>query len=74
MLFNNKISVTINGKKTKIITSQKVTIYHLITFLGYKFNYIALECDNNIILKTEWKNVYLKNNTNIEVVTIVGGG
>jgi thiamine biosynthesis protein ThiS len=74
MVFNNKISVTVNGKKTKIVTSQKVTIYHLITFLGYKPNYIALECNNSIIFKTEWKKIYLKNNTNIEVVTIVGGG
>jgi len=74
MLFDNNILVTINGKKIKISTYQKVTIYHLIIFLGYEPNYIALEYNNSIILKTEWKTVYLKNNTNIQVVTIVGGG
>lgn len=74
MLYYPKILVTINGKKTKISTSQRITIYHLITFLGYEPNYIALEYNKSIILKTEWKTIYLENNTNIEVVTIVGGG
>ena len=52
MLFDNNILVTINGKKIKISTYQKVTIYHLIIFLGYEPNYIALEYNNSIILKS----------------------
>jgi thiamine biosynthesis protein ThiS len=74
MLKNKQIFINLNGKKFKIVTLKKVTIYHLIKFLGYKSNFIALEYNKKIVLKKDWKKVFLKTNTNIEIVTIVGGG
>jgi len=65
----------INGKQYKIVTfSNKVTLYHLLIFLGYKLNLIAVEYNGKIISINKCQKTYLINKSNLEIVTIVGGG
>jgi len=49
-------------------------LYHFIVFLGYQFSLIAIEYNNTIITESSSKTLWLKNNSQIEIVTIVGGG
>lgn len=74
MLKNKYIYVKINGKQYKVFCFQKITIYHLIMFFNYKLNLIAVEYNGVIIPENLYKLTSPINNSNIEIVTIVGGG
>ena len=43
-------------------------------FFNFKSNLVVVELNGKIIKKKFYKKVYLSNNSNIEVITIVGGG
>lgn len=66
--------LNINGKSFKLITSYKISLAHLIIFLGYKLNLVAMEYNGKIINIDNLDKVYIENHTTIEIVTIVGGG
>lgn len=71
----SELFLKINGKKHKIVSfSNKITLYHLLIFLGYKLNIIAVEYNGTIISINKCKKTYLINKSNLEIVTIVGGG
>jgi thiamine biosynthesis protein ThiS len=71
----SQLFLKINGKEYKIVTfSNKVTLYHLLIFLGYKLNLIAIEYNGKIIPIYKCEKTYLINKSTIEIVTIVGGG
>ena len=71
----SQLFLKINGKEYKIVTfSNKVTLYHLLIFLGYKLNLIAIEYNDKIIPIYKCEKTYLINKSNIEIVTIVGAG
>ena len=74
MLKNNYLKLNLNGKTYKIFCLKKLTIYHLLIFFNYKFNLIAVEYNGKLIQQNCYKTTYLLNNSNIEIVTIVGGG
>ena len=46
----------------------------LINNLNYKLNLIVVEYDGKLIKKNFYKTTYILNNSNIEILTIVGGG
>ena len=54
--------LTINGKQYKIKGSKKISIYHILVFLGYKLTLIAVEYNGKIVSRTKWKSIFLKNN------------
>nr|YP_010443993.1 thiamine biosynthesis protein S [Chattonella marina]UTE94880.1 thiamine biosynthesis protein S [Chattonella marina] len=64
----------LNGKQYKVRYFKKISLHHFLIFLGYKLNLIAVEYNGKIITRTQWKDIYLTNNINLEIVTIVGGG
>ena len=68
------INFNLNGRYYKIYYFRKLTIQHLLNFFNFKLNLVVVELNGKIIKKNFYKKVYLSNNSNIEVITIVGGG
>lgn len=71
-------SIFINGYKYKVYTKQHSTLLNFIKFLQYQNgkNLSILEYNGQIINFINEKKVsyFIKNNDQIEVITIVGGG
>lgn len=74
MLKKKIINLLVNGKRHKIYFSKKLTIQHLLTFLSYNSNLNIVEYNGKIIKKNFYKTTYLLNNSNVEIITVVGGG
>jgi thiamine biosynthesis protein ThiS len=74
MLKNNYFNLRINGKQYKIFCFYHLTIYHLLIFFDFKVNLIAVEYNGKIISPNFYKTKFVISNSNIEIVTIVGGG
>jgi sulfur carrier protein len=62
----------LNGETYYI--QQNINIFDLITYFNYNTTLLVLEYNKSICDKTNWKNIFLKNEDTIEIVTIVGGG
>ena len=62
----------LNGQK--YYTKQTVNLFDLVNYFNYNDSLLVLEYNNFICNKKNWKEVYIKNNDKIEIVTIVGGG
>ena len=50
------------------------TLFDIITYFGYNASLLILEYNNLICDKKNWKQIYIKNEDKIEIITIVGGG
>lgn len=74
MLKKKIINLLLNGKHYKIYCSKKLTIQHLLTFFSYHSNFNIVEYNGKIIKKKFYKTTYLLNNSNVEIITVVGGG
>lgn len=74
MLKKKFINLRLNGKLHKIYSSKRLTIQHLLTFLSYSLTLNIVEYNGKIIKKKFYKTTYLVNNSNIEIITVVGGG
>ena len=67
-----KIKIILNGKSRSL---QKATsVYDLMRSLKLSTDKVAIEMNKEIINKKTIKNIYLKNNDNIEIVHFIGGG
>ncbi len=66
------INVFINEIKTN--TSKKTSIELLLSNLGVKNKFIAVEVNQMIIPKSDYKNYYLKENDKVEIIKAIGGG
>ena len=64
--------IQLNGKKIPI--GSKLTIYDLLKKLKLNNKKVAIECNGNIIPKSNYKIRHLKNNDKLEVVHFIGGG
>lgn len=62
----------LNGNK--YCTNDDLTILELIQYFNYNSSLLVLEYNNLICSKENWKNILIKNNDRVEIVTIVGGG
>lgn len=62
----------LNGQ-TYYITGN-LTLFDLINYFNYNDSLLVLEHNNLIYEKKKWKNIFIKNQDHIEIVTIVGGG
>ena len=64
--------IIVNGKH--IADFENKTVLELIENLGYKLTFIAVEYNGEILPKSEYSNILLKENDKLEVVSFVGGG
>ena len=55
-------------------TEQDINLFDLINYFNYNGYLLVLEHNNLIQHKKNWKNIFIKNQDKIEIVTIVGGG
>ena len=62
----------LNGQK--YITSYNLTISDLVHYFGYNQSLLVVEYNQFICSKPEWNQIFIQENDNIEIVTIVGGG
>jgi len=62
----------LNGHKYS--TQHNLTILDLTKYFNYNTSLFVLEYNNLICNKKNWESTFIKNNDNIEIVTIVGGG
>tara|TARA_B100000768_G_C11138183_1_gene314908 strand:- start:223 stop:426 length:204 start_codon:yes stop_codon:yes gene_type:complete len=58
----------------KIFSDQAFSINDLLVFLNLNIDLIVIEYNKIILPKTLWKQTLIKNNDEVEFVTIVGGG
>ena len=66
------INFSLNGQAYYI--KKKINLFDLITYFNYNHNLLVLEYNHSICTKKQWKQIFLKNQDRIEIVTIVGGG
>lgn len=64
----------LNNEKYIIKIIQPITINEIVTFFNYNKNLIVIECNNKIYNIENWNKKIVKNNDNINIITIVGGG
>ena len=55
-------------------TKQNINLLDLLTYFKYNNLFLVLEYNKAISDKTNWKNIFIKDQDQIELVTIVGGG
>lgn len=62
----------LNGYEYKSSTS--LTLDEFIHYFNYNSTLLVLEYNNFICPKEKWKQITIKENDRIEIVTVVGGG
>nr|YP_010208187.1 Thiamine biosynthesis protein [Pseudo-nitzschia pungens]UBA15200.1 Thiamine biosynthesis protein [Pseudo-nitzschia pungens] len=58
----------------KYVTNSNISLYDLIKYFDYNESLLVLEYNQVIFNKTYWKNTFIQDLDEIEIVTIVGGG
>jgi|TARA_B100000482_G_scaffold174251_1_gene142627 thiamine biosynthesis protein ThiS len=58
----------------KIFSDQSFSVSDLLVFLNLNIDLIVIEYNKIILPKSLWKQTVIKNNDEVEFVTIVGGG
>jgi sulfur carrier protein len=61
-----------NGEEFYV--TQRITLNTLIQYFGYQSSLFVVEYNNFICQKNNWKEIIIKKNDKIEIITIVGGG
>jgi len=62
----------LNGEKYYI--KQSINIFDLLRYFNYSDTILVLEYNRSICNKIKWKDTFIKDQDQIEIVTIVGGG
>ena len=62
----------LNGQKYH--TKQIINLFDIVNYFNYNDFLLVLEYNNFICNKKNWKEIYIKDQDKIEIVTIVGGG
>jgi thiamine biosynthesis protein ThiS len=62
----------INGEQREF--PDGLTVAALVAQLGMKQDRVAVELNLDIVLRTQWETITLKNGDRLEVVHFVGGG
>lgn len=69
---SNIITVNINGSPYSC--KSQMTLHDLVIYLNFNLDLVAVEYNQQMISNGYWRNIQLKNEDKIEIVTIVGGG
>ena len=62
----------LNGERYYI--EHNIDLLDLLTYFNYNNTLLVLEYNKSIFNKTNWKNTFIVDQDQIELVTIVGGG
>ena len=68
----NKIQVFINGKRKYF--RENNSLFSLLDFLKIEKNGIAIEINQTVVPKSQYKNKIIRNGDQIEIVQFIGGG
>jgi thiamine biosynthesis protein ThiS len=63
---------SLNGQIYSV--QENITLFELINYFNFPDSLLVLEYNNLICDKKRWKEIFIKNEDKIEIVTIVGGG
>ena len=63
---------SLNGQLYYI--EKNINLFDLVTYFNYNDHLLVLEHNNLVQHKKNWKNIFIKDEDKIEIVTIVGGG
>ena len=66
------INFFFNGKE--YYTETRITLTQLVNYFSYNTDVLIIEYNNFICNRQNWDNIFIKNNDQIEIITIVGGG
>jgi sulfur carrier protein len=64
--------ITVNGNKISITNNS--SLYDYLVREGYTISFVAVECNDSIVPKTQYEEKLLTDGDVIEVVSFVGGG
>lgn len=67
-----KITFFFNGKE--YYSEIRITLNQLVNYFSYNTDVLIIEYNNFICNRQNWDNIFIKNNDQIEIITIVGGG
>ena len=62
----------LNGQK--YVINQSINLFDLVNYFNYNDSLLVLEYNKLICNKKNWKEIFIKDQDKIEIVTIVGGG
>ena len=65
------MKINVNGKVEQV---DDCSVYSFIVDKGLKPDSVIIEYNFKILKKHDWKDTYLKDNDNLEVLSFVGGG
>ena len=66
------MKIFINGVEKSLESS--LTVYKLVKDLGYEKKRVAIELNNEIISRSDYKNKLIVEGDQIEIIKAVGGG
>ncbi|MAJ23960.1 MAG: thiamine biosynthesis protein ThiS [Rickettsiales bacterium] len=69
---NNKIEIYINGKKK--IVNKSLNLQKILKKILIKNQLFAVELNNEVIPKSQYKNKEVVQNDKIEILELIGGG
>lgn len=72
ILYKGVIILTVNGEDLQI--KDNISLYDFLKQQGYDTLKIAVELNGDIVPKNQYKDIILKNEYTMEVVSFVGGG
>lgn len=64
--------IKINGKEYSELEGKNIS--DMLSSLGYKEKFVAVEMDGRIVPKSEYESTVLREDVSLEVVSFVGGG
>nr|YP_010032373.1 Ycf40 [Schizocladia ischiensis]QOW07580.1 Ycf40 [Schizocladia ischiensis] len=67
-------NVLVNHQKYQIFSIKPCSIYELTKFLNYPLKLTIIEFDGRICNSFKFKNIHLKSNNTLQLLTVVGGG
>ncbi len=66
------ISVTVNGEERKV--PQTVTLDRFLELFSFPAQRIAVELNNRVIRRADWRDTTVGDGDKVEIVHFVGGG
>ncbi len=66
------IEITLNGKKTEL--NSDLSVQNLIDNLGIDTKKVAIECNLEIVPRSEYMSIIVENGDKLEIVHFIGGG
>ena len=66
------VTISVNSKEQTL--EPESTVQSLLVKLGYAEKRVAVEVNQELVVKSQWHEVRLKSGDKVEIVSFVGGG